>query len=320
MTMITFASPHLLWLAAAVPLALLFLVARERRRVAAARRFISERLRGVANPARVLRPILLALALLAGVVAIAGPQRGFTVVPVEQRESNRVLVIDVSLSMLAEDVGTSRLDAAKAIAKRIIAAHQGRIALVIFEAGAEVVAPLTTDDEAIAALLDSINAGEIGLPGSDVGAALTKAARLLEGDASHPGDIVLISDGEDQGSGTDEELRKLAARGVAVSAIAVGTTGGGTIPDPENRGPLRDDNGEIVTTVAHPESLRRVAAATGGRFFDNPFAEHALDPLAASGGTMRRTTVRVPVERYQWPLAFAFAFLFLGSLVNRGAE
>jgi len=318
--MITFASPHLLWLAAGVPLALLFLAARERRRGAAGGRFVSERLRGVANPARVMRPVLLALALLAGVVAIAGPQRGFTVVPVEQRESNRVLVIDVSLSMLAEDVGTSRLDAAKAIAKRIIAAHHGRIALVIFEAGADVIAPLTTDDEAIAALLDSINAGEIGLPGSDVGAALTKAARLLEGDATHPGDIVLISDGEDQGAGTDAELRKLAARGVAVSAIAVGTAGGGTIPDPENRGPLRDDNGEIVTTAAHPESLRRVAAATGGRFFDNPFAEHALDPLAASGGTMRRTTVRVPVERYQWPLALAFAFLFLGSLVNRGAE
>jgi Ca-activated chloride channel family protein len=318
--MITFASPHLLWLAAAVPLVLLFLLARERRRVAAARRFISERLRGVANPARALRPLLLALALLAGVVAIAGPQRGFTVVPVEQRESNRVLVIDVSLSMLAEDVGTSRLDAAKAIAKRIIAAHQGRIALVIFEAGADVAAPLTTDDEAIAALLDSISAGEIGLPGSDAGAALAKAAKLLEGDATHPGDIVLISDGEDQGARTDEELRKLAARGVAVSAISVGTTTGGTIPDPESRGPLRDDNGEIVTTSANPETLRRIAAATGGRFFDNPFAEHALDPLAASGGTLRRTTVRVPVERYQWPLGFAVLFLFLGSLLNRGAE
>lgn len=318
--MLTFRLPHLLWLAAAVPVALLFLFARERRRVAAARRFISERLRGVANPSRAMRPILLALALLAGVIAIAGPQRGFTVVPVEKRESNRVMVIDVSLSMLAEDVGTSRLDAAKAVAKRIIAAHQGRIALVIFEAGAEVVSPLTTDDEAIAALLDSINAGEIGLPGSDAGAALAKAARLLEGDASHPGDIVLISDGEDQGARIEEELGKLAARGIAVSAIAVGTPRGGTIPDPDNRGPLRDDNGEIVTTAAQPESLRRIAVATGGRFFDNPFAEHALDPLAASGGTMRRTTVRIPIERYQWPLAFAVVFLFLGSLVNRGAE
>src|SRR5437763_84305 len=201
----TFASPKLLWLALGVPVALLYLVIRERQRVAAARRFVSERLRGVANPARVMRPLLIALALLAGVVAVAGPQAGFTVMPVEQRESNRVLVIDVSLSM-------------------------------------------------------------------------------------------------------------------SVSSIAVVATAGATIPDPAARGPLRDDNGEVVTTAAHPDALRRIASATGGKFFDNPFAEHALDPLAASGGTMRRTTVRVPVERYQWPLAFAVAFLFLGSLLHRGAE
>src|SRR5438067_12087290 len=156
---ITFASPNLLWLALAVPVATLFLVVRERQRAAAARRFVSERLRGVANPARFLRPFFLALAMLAGVVAAAGPQRGFTVVPVEQHESNRVIVLDVSLSMLAEDVGTSRLDAAKAIAKRIIAVHQGRVALIIFESSAEVVAPLTTDDDAVGALLDSIDAG-----------------------------------------------------------------------------------------------------------------------------------------------------------------
>ena len=222
--------------------------------------------------------------------------------------------------MLAEDVGTSRLDAAKALAKRIIAAHQGRIGLVIFEASAEVVAPLTSDGDAVAALLDSIDAGEIGLAGSDAGAALVKAARLLDADAARRGDIVLISDGEDQGTRTEEELARLASRGIAVSTIAVGTTGGATIPDPAARGPLRDDNGEVVTTAAHPETLRRIASATGGRFFDNPFGEHALDPLAASGGTLRRAMVRVPIERYQWPLAFAVVFLFLGSLLNRGAE
>jgi Ca-activated chloride channel family protein len=320
MSAITFAAPRLLWLAALVPLALLYLFLRERQRVAAARRFVSERLRGVANPARALRPLLIAMALLAGVVAVAGPQAGFTVVPVEQRESNRVLVIDVSLSMLAEDVGTSRLDAAKAIAKRIIAAHQGRVGLVIFEQSADVVSPLTSDGDAVGALIDSINAGEIGLAGSDTGAALVKAARLLDADATHRGDLVLISDGEDQGTRTDEEVAKLGSRGIAVSTIAVGTPGGATIPDQNARGPLRDDNGEVVTTAAHPDALRRIASATGGEFFDNPFAEHALDSLAASGGTTRRTTVRVPIERYQWPLALAMLFLFLGSLTNRGAE
>src|SRR5207253_406046 len=81
--------------------------------------------------------------------------------PAETRELNRALVVDVSLSMAAEDVGTSRLDAAKAIAKRIIAAHSGRVGLVVFENGADVVSPLTSDGDAVAALVDSLQPGEV---------------------------------------------------------------------------------------------------------------------------------------------------------------
>ena len=135
---VTFRAAPLLWLALAAPLALLLLAARERRRRELARRFVSERLRGVANPARIVRPWLLALAVLAAAVALAGPRRGVMLMPVETRELNRVIVVDVSLSMAAEDVGTSRLDAAKAIAKRIVEAHGGRIGLVVFAIAASV--------------------------------------------------------------------------------------------------------------------------------------------------------------------------------------
>jgi len=316
----TFRAPQLLWLALLVPLALVFFVARERRRLRIARRFVSERLRGVANPLRGLRPWLAALALLGCVIALAGPEAGFRVVPIEQRESNRVIVIDVSLSMDARDVGTSRLEAAKAIAKRIIEAQSGRVGLVIFESAAEVVSPLTSDGDAVEALLDSIQAGEVSNPGSDLSAALNAALRLAGGDPAQRGDIVLISDGEDQSSRLDDAIAKLAQRGVPVSTILVGTAGGSTIPRTEGGGVLVDDNGQVVTTYAHPEALQKIARATGGTFYANPFGEHALDSLAATGGTLKQKNVRVPIERYQWPLAFACVALFLGSLANRGAE
>ena len=316
---ISFRTPQMLWLAVVVPLALLFFVARERRRMRIARRFVSERLRGVANPARSVRPWLAALALLGCVVALAGPEAGFRVVPIEQRESNRVIAIDVSLSMAAQDVGTSRLDAAKAIAKRIIDAQQGRVGLVVFESAAEVVSPLTSDDEAVEALLDSIQAGEVSNPGSDLSVALMAALRLA-GETAQRGDIVVISDGEDQSTRLDDSIAKLAQRGVPVSTILIGTAAGSTIPRPEGGGDLVDDNGQVVTTYAHPEALQKIAAATGGKFYANPFGEHALDSLAASGGTMKQRNVRVPIERYQWPLAFACIAMFLGSLANRGAE
>jgi Ca-activated chloride channel family protein len=316
---ISFRLPQLLWLALVIPLALIFFIARERQRIRIARRFVSERLRGVANPMRALRPWLVALSLLGCVIALAGPEAGFRTIPIEQRESNRVIAIDVSLSMAAQDVGTSRLDAAKAIAKRIIEAQQGRMGLVVFESAAEVVSPLTSDGDAVEALLDSIQAGEVSNPGSDLSVALMAALRLA-GDTAQRGDIVVISDGEDQSTRLDDTIAKLAQRGVPVSTILVGTAAGSTIPRPEGGGDLVDDNGQVVTTYARPEALQKIAAATGGKFYANPFGEHALDSLAASGGTMKQRNVRVPIERYQWPLAFACVAMFLGSLANRGAE
>jgi Ca-activated chloride channel family protein len=315
---VTFGAASRLWLLAAVPPALLLLVVLQRRRIALARRFISERLRGVFNPARVLRPWLAALALLATIVALAAPRAGFTLMPVEAREANRVIAIDVSRSMDAEDVGTSRLDAAKAIAKRIVDAQQGRVGLVIFESGAQVVSPLTNDDEAVKELLDSIQAGELSQPGTDLGAALTTSLRLVEGDPSQRGDVVILSDGEDQSTRLGDAIAKLKARGVTASTILIGSTRGATIPDRGHE--LRDDEGQTVVTYAHPENLRRIAADSGGRYFENPFGEHALDALAATGGALKQKNVRVPVERYQWPLALGVFALLLGSVVNRGAE
>ena len=316
----TFRVNALLWLLALVPLALLFLVTRERTRIRVARRFASERLRGVTNPARALRPWLLAVGIALAIVALAGPYSGFTLIPITAREANRVLVIDVSNSMAAEDVGASRLSAAKAIAKRLADAQQGRTALIVFEAEPEVVSPLTTDSDAVTALLDTLQPGEVGQPGSDLGNAILGAMRLIEADAAQKADIIVISDGEDQGVRVSEAVQRAKSRGVEVSTILLGSADGSTIPT--SRGPLRDTTGEIVTTYARPEALREVARGTGGTMLENPFAEHALDPLLGRGTVAqpRTTQVRVPIDRYQWPLAFAFVFLFLGSLAHRGAE
>jgi len=316
----TFRDPTPLWLLAAIPFVTLFLVARERWRERLARRFVAEPLRGVANPARALRPWIISIGLVAAIVALAGPQVGFAVQTIEAREANRVLLLDVSNSMEAEDVGASRLDAAKAVAKRIIAAHPGRVGLIVFEADAEVVSPLTNDNEAVAELVDSISAGEVGEPGSDIGKGLYAALKLIEADPTQKADVVLISDGEEQGHRLADAISKVKARGVSVSTILIGTSGGATIPVGAGKW-LVDNDGQIVRTSAQPDVLQSVAHDTGGAFYVNPFAEHALDTLASSGGgAPRQKRLRVPIDRYQWPLAFAFFALMLGSVVNRGAE
>jgi Ca-activated chloride channel family protein len=222
--------------------------------------------------------------------------------------------------MAAEDVGTSRLSAAKALAMQLADAQQGRVALVIFEADPEVISPLTTDTVAVSALIDTITPGEIGEPGSDLGNAILAALRLIESDAAQRADIVVISDGEEQGVRIREAVQRARTRGVEVSTIVVGSAQGSTIPT--GSGPLRDDSDNVVTTYARTEAMSEVARDTGGTMLENPFAARALDPLLRNGrvSTQRETETRVPIDRYQWPLALAFAALFGGSLLHRGAE
>jgi Ca-activated chloride channel family protein len=316
----SFRTPQWLWLLAALPFAAMFFIARERSRIAAARRFASERLRGLANPARVLRPYVLTLATAAAALALAGPYRGFTTVPVVTRDMNRVIAIDVSHSMAAEDLGTSRLAGAKALARRLIENHSGRIALIAFEGRADVISPLTSDTDAVLALLDTMQAGEVGDAGSDIGAAINTALRLVEGDVGQKADVIVLSDGEEQGRDLGDAIRRARTNGVQVSAIALGTEQGSSIPTPE--GVLRDDSGGIITTYARPDILDRVARGTGGVLLENPFAEHALRPLfmRGAGGPDRAREVRVPIDRYQWPLSFAVIGFLCASLLNRGAE
>jgi len=316
----TFRSLPLLWLLAAVPFALGFLLLRERLRARIARRFTSERLRGTPGTARALRPWLVALALALAVVALAGPYAGYETVPIVAREANRVIVIDVSNSMAAEDVGASRLSAAKAIAKRLTEAQEGRVALVVFEASPEVESPLTTDTEAVASLIDTIIPGEVGAPGSDVGSAILAALRLVDTEQGQKIDIVVLSDGEDQGTRVGEAVQKAKTRGVEISTIVLGTAQGSTIPTPG--GPLRDSTGDVVTTYARTEVMSELARGTGGTMLENPFGEHALDPLLRHvvASAPRQTEARMPVDRYQWPLGLAFVVLVLGSVLNRGAE
>jgi Ca-activated chloride channel family protein len=337
----------MLWLLAIVPFALAFFIARERMRTRIARRFVSERLRsyGVRWPQpplshapaahehakavaaatalqtkRALRPWLLGIALALSILALAGPHAGFRFVPIVAREANRVLVIDVSNSMAAADVGTSRLSAAKGLAMRLANAQEGRVALVVFEAVPEVVSPLTTDTDAVAALIDTIVPGEIGEPGSDLGSAILAALRLIESDSAQKADIVVISDGEEQGVRVAEAVQRAKTRGVEISTIVVGSAQGSTIPT--GSGPLRDESGNVVTTVARADVMSEVARDTGGTLLENPFAARALDPLLrnARSGTQRETQARVPIDRYQWPLALALVALFGGSLLQRGAE
>lgn len=321
-TQLTFARPELL---ALIPVALVvgivgYWVEQQRRR--RANRFQSERLRGVGLPARAAAPWLWSLAVVSALVAIAGPRYGMVEMPTMMSTQSTVVVLDVSNSMLVEDIGAPRLSVAKAITNEVLNRIGGRVGLVVFEGSAETLAPITDDHAAVRLMLESIGTGELVTAGSSIALALTTALDLFERAGTDSGTVILVSDGENRGGTVDQALEAARERNVRIHTVLVGTLAGGPIPAED--GSFRDDDGRVVVSRARPEDLRRIASETGGSYFENPFNESGVREIASTigrGGTAEDdATIAVPADRYQLPLGIALVFFLLSSFVRRGAE
>lgn len=318
---LTFAAAERLWLLALVVPLFFLLLRQEAARRDAADRFVSERMRGISNGIRSVRPYILFVALSLCVVAAAGPRLGVELREAPTIESNTIIALDLSSSMEVLDVGTSRLAAGKALARRIIAQSPGRVGLIVYEGTAEVVAPLTDDAAAVTALLDTLETGELAEAGSDVSRAIETALALAETGGTRSTDFVVISDGEHRGRKWDEQLAIARTRGLRISAIIVGTEAGGPVPDGRG-GALVDEAGNQAFSAASVEPLATIAKECGGTLWVNPFGEPTLLTMQRDVGEFEGSDRfdRIPVERYQWPLG-ASALLFLVAMVaNRGAQ
>lgn len=318
---LTFRAGWMIAPALLIPLAAILFFRTERLRRDLAERFVAARMRGGDRRARRVRPILLTASLLAIVLASSGPRYGYSLRSIPGDDTFRVIILDTSESMAAEDVGTSRFVAARAIARQLIESSSGRVGLIVFEREADIISPLTSDLGALLVLLDSVSTGQMSEAGSDLGKALLKGVSLVEKLDRRGVDFVIISDGEDQGHTLSNAIRKLREEQIPVSAVAIGNSQGATIPTPD--GPLRDSSGETVRTAADPERMSRIAKSTGGRLYVNPFAAASLDGLINARPPAQRTEdrqVRVPTERYQWPLSIGLVLAFVASFLHRGAE
>lgn len=303
--------------ACALLLAVPWIVAREKTKRDLAKRFASERLRSRPPAARVLRPYLLGAAGVFFAIAAAGPRAGFTTRPRLVSAETTVIAIDASESMRVQDLGIPRLQAARSLAIASLENSGARVGLVTFEGVAEILSPLTIDTAALRTMIETMAPGELPEAGSDLEAAILRSIDLLAASNGRRR-IILVGDGEE----TEGDWRRAALRAqrenVVIDTVIIGTSGGGEIAT-ESGAPLRDERGEIVVSRSHPDTFRAIAQMTGGRFFDNP----SLPVRAGSAGDTEEGSTgveRVPVERYQWPLAAGLLLLAIGSFVNRGAE
>ena len=203
-------------------------------------------------------------ALLLLVVAAAGPTLSKQAVPTIENSQATVLILDLSPSMLAEDLTPNRLTRARfKVIDFLRAQADGQVALVAYAGDAHTVSPLTDDPRTIEALLPALEPGLMPVAGSNVEAAIELAVNLLK-DAGHPeGDLVLFTDG----------VAESAARAIGdalgprfrLSILGVSGLEPAPIPRPQG-GFVQASNGEIVLTKVDPGFLRQLAQKHGGVF------------------------------------------------------
>ncbi len=323
----SFGSP--LWLLAALATAgavLLFWRRADRRRRADLARFASPHLlpdlTAELAPRRraVKRGLLVAAILLAG-AALADPRWGFTWEETQRRGIDVLIALDVSRSMLAQDVVPNRLERAKlAIIDLVERIGGDRVGLIAFAGSAFLQCPLTLDHAAFLEALHALEPGVIETPGSDLASALRTAQEALATQAHNVKLLVLFSDGEDLEGEALAEAQRAAERGIKVYTVGVGSPAGELIPIAKEGGGtefVKDPSGQFVKSRLDEATLRKVAETTGG--FYEPLGqrgegvaevyERALAPLPKEDLASRMR--RVPIARFQWPLALALVALAL---------
>ncbi|MBM4131997.1 VWA domain-containing protein, partial [bacterium] len=212
--------------------------------------------------------------LLAGLfwllVALARPQWGASEVTVTQQGSDVVVALDISNSMLAQDVAPSRLERAKTELGSFLArVSDSRIGLVFFAGAAFVQCPLTLDYGTADMFLKMADTELLSEQGTNIGAALATARQLLargrDGESAQGFQaIILVTDGEDLEGQWEQEAEACRREGIRVIPVGVGSTEGGLIPAVDGQGRpsgyLKDEQGNVVTTHLDLSSLERLGA------------------------------------------------------------
>jgi Ca-activated chloride channel family protein len=328
--MFRFASPEWLLALLLVPALLAgFWAGYWRRRRALARFGDPELIRrltaSVSPTARMAKAGLLVAAVALLALAMARPQFGTRVETVRRQGQDIVVAVDLSTSMLAEDVAPNRLDRARLTILRLIRSLDGdRIGLVAFAGDAFVQSPLTVDYSAAAMFLNAMDTEMMPVQGTDLGEALRLSLDALDQGAREERLVILVTDGEDHEGGLDEQLQRAAATGVTVHTVGIGSTEGVPIPLRDVAGGSatfkRDDAGNVVTTRLDEAALRRVAQATDGRFVRVAPGVTAFDDLvdeiaAGEGSELEAREVTQFEEQYQIFLALAVALLLAEAAI-----
>ena len=284
--MFRFANPEYLYLLFLVPLlAVVYAVVLRRARRKwlkfADKAFRSQLVPDFSSRRRLFKFILVEVALALIIVMLARPQKGLVESKDESAGIEAVFVLDVSNSMLAQDVQPDRLERAKLLVSTLIDRMKNdKVALAVFAGEAYPQLPITNDYVSAKMFLDDISPGMVTLQGTNLASAINLARISFTEQKKVGKAIVIITDGEDHEEGALKAAEEAAKEGKKVYVLGIGSTSGCKIPL-ESSGFLRDANGVEVTTRLNESLCKEVAQAGGGMYIHVDNSNAAQEQLQA---------------------------------------
>jgi tetratricopeptide (TPR) repeat protein len=325
--MLRFDHIEYLWtLAGIVPLVLLYLFALWWKRRTAAKigdpLLVKELIKNYSPRKFALKFILILMAFTACAFAAGGLKKLQGSRKIIRNGIDVVLAIDVSKSMLAQDIKPNRLERAKLLLGKLIdrlANH--RIGLVVFAGRAYIQMPLTADQQAAKLYLSSINTDMVPTQGTVIGDALKMSYAALGSKEKKYKAVILLSDGEDHHESAVQMASSMAADGVVVHTVGIGSPEGSTIIDEATNEVKKDADGNTVVTKLNEKELRDIAAKGNGIYQLFTSNTDLVATLEAQLGNMGARTVSESsgnsyVHYFMWFLAVAMLLLITEIIIS----
>ncbi|WP_298262669.1 VWA domain-containing protein [uncultured Lutibacter sp.] len=271
-----------------------------------------------------LKIIVVCLGLAFLIIGLANPKMGTKLETVKRQGVDIVFALDVSKSMLAEDIAPSRLDKAKQIITRIIESlGSDRIGIIIYAGNSYPLLPITTDHAAAKMFLQNANPDMVSSQGTAINEAIERGITYFDNDEQTNRFLFIVSDGEDHEENTVSLAEEAKKQGIKIYTIGVGTEKGGPIPIKSNGSVIsykKDNKGEVVITQMKEEVLRAIANEGNGKYINGNKTQETItiiEDLLVKAEKSEFETKQFSdyKDQFQWFIGLGLLFLIIDVLL-----
>jgi Ca-activated chloride channel family protein len=276
------------------------------------------------NKNGLLKRVLVLLAIYLAFIGLANPKIGTQLGTVKREGVDLVFAIDVSKSMLTEDIAPNRIEKAKRIVAETLSELKGdRVGIITYAASAFPQLPITTDYGAARMFLKGVNTDMMSSQGTAILEAIKLAGTFFDPNAETRRVLVLLSDGEDHNeTGVDIIAETANQANIQIITVATGTTSGGPIPEGGiAKGSFKKDSeGNVVISKLNKDVLEELADSTNGVYIDTPTTEATISTISDFLAQLDKTAFETQTysnykDQFQWFIAIAFVILVIEFLI-----